>query len=370
VHVSRFDGLPCTEQGIRDAIASGGGPYTFDCAGPTTVVMQAEVVIDNDVILDGLGLLTVDGGGSHRVFSVSSGVIAELHGFVVTGGNPVTGGGGGIFNQGFLTLADSTVSGNSGGGILTFSPVEVTNSTVSGNTAYSGGGIWSSGGSVTLTNSTVSGNTADGEFGFGGGILSDYMSGLTITNSTVSGNSAVLAGGGIVAVEGGAVDISNSTISANIAGDSCGAILGSVRSLTVTSSTISGNAAGGTGSSVCWDGSGFWTYTLTNSLIDGECDVSSVISAGGNIESPGDTCGLTDPSDQVAVTSGQLNLGPLQDNGGPTLTYAPLPGSFAIDAIAVEDCVDADGMPLLTDQRGVSRPQGSACDVGAVEVEP
>ena len=62
-------------------------------------------------------------------------------------------------------------------------------------------------------------------------------------------------------------------------------------------------------------------------------------------------------------------LGPLQDNGGPTMTHALGPGSVAIDHIPAVDCVDADGAPLTTDQRGVTRPQGDACDVGAVEME-
>ena len=60
-----------------------------------------------------------------------------------------------------------------------------------------------------------------------------------------------------------------------------------------------------------------------------------------------------------------LNLGPLANNGGPTQTHALLSGSVAIDAVS--DCTDTDNNPLTTDQRGVLRPQGSACDVGAYE---
>ena len=56
---SRTDVFPCTEQGIRDAIAEGGGPHRFDCDGTDPVVTQAEIKIDNDVILDGEGKLTV-----------------------------------------------------------------------------------------------------------------------------------------------------------------------------------------------------------------------------------------------------------------------------------------------------------------------
>ena len=63
--------FPCTEQGIRDAIAFGYGPNTFRCEGPTTVAAGSEIVIDNDVILDGEGDLRVSGDATHRVLSVA-----------------------------------------------------------------------------------------------------------------------------------------------------------------------------------------------------------------------------------------------------------------------------------------------------------
>ena len=95
------------------------------------------------------------------------------------------------------------------------------------------------------------------------------------------------------------------------------------------------------------------------------------VSLGHNIESPGDTCGFDpDGTDQVNVTAEDLKLAPLADNGGPTMTHALLPGSVAIDVIPEEDCLDADGEPLTTDQRGEPRPGGTMCDVGAFEVQP
>ncbi|MGB5696912.1 MAG: choice-of-anchor Q domain-containing protein, partial [Polyangiales bacterium] len=107
------------------------------------------------------------------------------------------------------------------------------------------------------------------------------------------------------------------------------------------------------------------------SLIDGDCSIDSTAEAsdGHNIESPGDTCGFDHGTDLVNITEGQLDLGPLRDNGGPTMTHALLPGSVAIDVIPEVDCVDADGAPLTTDQRGESRPGGTMCDVGAFEVQ-
>jgi hypothetical protein len=103
--------FPCTEQGTRDAIAEGGGPHMFECDGPTTVVAEAQIEIDSDVILDGEANLTVDENEGHRVFLVAEGITAGLRGFTVTKGFFVQGGG--IYNGGALTLTNSTVRGNS-----------------------------------------------------------------------------------------------------------------------------------------------------------------------------------------------------------------------------------------------------------------
>jgi hypothetical protein len=67
-----------------------------------------------------------------------------------------------------------------------------------------------------------------------------------------------------------------------------------------------------------------------------------------------------------------LSLGALADNGGLALTHALAAGSVAIDVIPQADCVDADGTPVTTDQRGEPRPEtgGTMCDVGAFEVQP
>jgi predicted outer membrane repeat protein len=414
--------VACSEEGINDAIAAGGGPYIFACEGPTVLEPTAQIVIDNDVILDGEGNLTLDGDESQRVLSVVGEVTAELRGFAfIDGGGILNAGtltissttvsgntaefGGGIGNTGFLTLIDSTVSDNtaltpqqeglgggigntgfltlidsavsdntahkSGGGIGSSGFVQVENSTVSGNIGHQrGGGIDSSSGTVTLVDSTVSGNTAGfGVFqGFGAGI-GESGGTVTLTRSTVSGNTAVTGGGGISFT--GTVTLTNSTVSGNTAGSvGGGGIFNAVQTavLTLTSSTVSGNTADNGGSGIVSAG----TVTLKSTVIEGDCEVpGSMSSRGGNIESPGNTCGL-DPSgtdDQVNVTSGELNLGPLRDNGGPTLTQAPLANSVAIDVMPTQDCIDAEGERLETDQRGVNRPQGPRCDAGAVEVD-
>jgi len=314
--------FPCTEQGIRDAIAEGGGPHTFDCDGPhEEVVTGDEIVIDNDVILDGEGNLTVDGDEDHRVFLVEEGVVAGLRGLTVTKGGWVEPrwadeSGGGILNLGTLSLANCSVTQCSvpssvnpmggwgtGAGISNPGTLTMTNCTVSGNSvAEPGGGIFN-GGTARLTNSTVSGNTP-------GAILNVHEGTMAITNSTVSAN-------GDLAIA----------------------------------------KVGGPG-----------TLTLANSLIVGRCDVSdpdiAIISNGYNIESPGDTCGFDQEGDQASVSTEDLNLGELTKNGGPTMTHEPktIPVvSVAIDQIPEADC------EVTTDQRGVDRPQGAACDIGAVE---
>ena len=83
-----------------------------------------------------------------------------------------------------------------------------------------------------------------------------------------------------------------------------------------------------------------------------------IIDSGDNIVEDGS--GLSDPTSM----SGDPNLGPLVDNGGPTLTQALLPGSIAIDAASC-----AKNTPSQ-DQRGIARPQGSSCDIGSFELIP
>jgi hypothetical protein len=61
-------------------------------------------------------------------------------------------------------------------------------------------------------------------------------------------------------------------------------------------------------------------------------------------------------------------MSPTANNGGPTPTNLPALNSPAVDAVPLGYCTDASGAPVTTDQRGVSRPQGAACDIGSVEL--
>lgn len=338
--------FPCTEQGIRDAIARGRGPHAFDCDRSRPVLTRAEIVINNDVILDGERKLTVDANFAglpiddwHSVFRVAEGVNAELRRLTVTGGAPPPcvgmcfGSGGGISNRGTLTLTDTTVTNN---GVV--SPAD----------SY---GVFNWG-AVTLTRCTISDNIG-GIFQFQRAGGDGGPSTLTITDSTLSSNEEFT-----ILNHGGTVSMANSTLS--FAGESSGIRtargLGS-GAVTVTFSTLSSSGMPSTPVISVEDDSP--PLKITATVIVGGCS-GDVESNGYNIESPGNTCGFDQEGDQPGVSAVALELQPLADNGGPTMTLAITTDSAAFNTGTCE---------VTTDQRGVTRPQGDACDVGAFELE-
>jgi len=273
--------------------------------------------------------------------------------------------GGGIFNGGTLYLQNSMLTGNSavydGGGIYNQGVLlTVVNSTLSGNSARQGGGIFTLGDSVTLQDSTLSGNSAS-EHGGGVAILGGS---LTLQNSTLSGNSASQFGGGIL--NSGMLYLQNSTLSGNSASQFGGGIF-SENWIYLLNSTLSGNSAPSGGGLYNGGGELHLSNTLiANSPTGGDCfaDGGSVVTNDHNLMQSTlvtQTCGLVNGEDGSLIGVDPL-LGPLADNGGSTQTFALLPGSPAIDA-------GNDAACLPTDQRGLSRPQGVQCDIGAFEKE-
>ncbi len=200
-------------------------------------------------------------------------------------------------------------------------------------------------------------------FNVGGGILNNGGT-LTLTNSTVSGNTA--AGGGGIANEGGTLTLNSSTVSGNTANGVGGGIYNSSGTLTLNNSTVNGNSA--TAGGGIYRGGG--TVTLKNTIVansptGGDCS-GTITSAGYNLDSDG-SCGLSGTGD---VSSGSANLGALALNApGTTETHALLSGSDAIDAGNPATPGSGGNACLATDQRGVARPQGSTCDIGAFELE-
>jgi hypothetical protein len=266
-------------------------------------------------------------------------------------GNAVFGGaGGGIYNLGTLTVTDSIFSGNhtfgnfvNGGGITNWGTLTVTNSTFLNNRGSHGGGI-ANRGILAVTDNTFRNNIGP----LGGGIY--VNSGMvTVTNSTFSGNKLANSGG--IYNESGIVTVTNSTFSRNSA-PSGGGIYNS-GTVTVTNSTFWSNSGQNDGT-IRNNG----TLTLQNSIVANSTfqnctNNGTLIDGGGNLSWPDTSC--------PGINADPL-LGPLQNNGGSTQTHALMAGSLAIDAALPVNCP-------ATDQRGVNRPQGVSCDIGAYELE-
>lgn len=363
----------CDEAHLRAALA-GGGKVTFGCSG--TIILASQIDIASDTTLDGAGQnVIISGNDAVRVFTVQSGtlnlnqltiasgfVIGDAGGILNHGtltvsnstfsGNIASAGcGGGIFNDGTLNVSDSVFSDNSaniGGGICNVGTLTVSNSNFADNSALVGGGIGNSLSVVTVGNSTFARNSALQ----GGGIANDGT--LNVSNSTFVGNNAGVAGGGGIN-SFGALNVSNSTFFGNTTGSQGGGVSGN-GTVVISNSTFSGNGASQGGGIHQWSGSLTLKNTIiANSLAGGNCS-GTITDGGGNLSYPDTTCpGIN--ADPV--------LGPLQNNGGPTWTMVLGQGSAAIDA--GDDSICAAPPVNNLDQRGISRPQGLHCDIGAVE---
>ena len=275
-------------------------------------------VISTNITIDGNGsTITRSSVSAFRIFAIGS------------GGN--------------LTLQETTVSGGVTDG--------------SGGGAYDGfgGGVYNRG-TLTLTDSTITGNRANR----GGGGVSNYHSTATLSHSTITGNSAIYGGGGGVDNDFySTVTLSHSTITGNRANRGSGVFNGfylAYSTVVLSRTLIAGNTAAGSGAEVY----SYDTITADNFNLfghNGQTDAQAFYSF-----TPGatDLTATSDGSDPTTLTD--ILDTTLADNGGPTLTHALVSGSPAIDASPVDaDCP-------TTDQRGVARPQGVACDIGAFEL--
>lgn len=358
-------------------------------------------VISSSIAVSGNGatIRRANAAPHFGIFKVAYGADLMLRDTTVSGGVAISPEpsyvqtGGGVSNDGgSLRLVNSTISGNSadfGGGVRSFHTTIITNSNISDNTATRGlgGGIYS-GGTLTITNSTISGNSSfvsnasnpRYSGGSGGGISS--FGTLHITNSTVSGNSSI--GTGDDPSRGGGLNnfasatVTNSTISGNSA--DFGGGIDTVADLNLTNNTITGNSAGQSGGGVRNFNA---LLDLDGTLISGNtaaigAEVFNIVrddgrfpgtvvannfnlfGFNGNPAVSGFTPGASDIVPTVALNA-MLNT-TLANNGGPTQTHALVAGSPAVDAVG-SGCP-----PPITDQRGVSRPQGAACDIGSFEL--
>jgi hypothetical protein len=382
----------CNEPGLKAALF-GGGTVTFTCSG-TITVLGGTITISENTTIDGSGHnITISGGGKIQLFVVNSDRTLNLK---------------------TLTVADALSGSSNGGGVLNNGTLNVTNCTFRGNTAQTnsetgaggnGGGIYNQG-QLTVTNSTFEDNTASGSSqsssiaGAGGGIFNDNDA--TITNSSFHGNSAVSGGaiftgsqsdGGLLVVDnsvfynnqitasyldgpglgaGGGIFnqafvtvVTNSTFNANGGANAAGGNIYNCCNTRGTAlldnDTIAGGiAAGGQGGNLNTTNPDqqMGTLYLENTILANassgmNCGDGSMNDLGGNLRWP--------TSDSTCVGSyGDPKLGTLANYGGPTFTMALQTGSAAINTAIESFCPP-------TDQRGVIRPQGPQCDIGAFE---
>jgi fibronectin-binding autotransporter adhesin len=269
-----------------------------------------------------------------------------------------SGGGGAIYaSDGDFELVGDTVSGN------------VVHQDAAANSAGDGGGLYTEDGLTTITQSVFSSNLNPG--GYGGGIYSEDER-LSLSQSTIGPSDTADYGAGIYHEDGPAA-ITNATIADNTATDDGGGIYNEGVADLANVSLVGNTAQDADGGGNLYLDE--YTMTLHDSLIaagvsptsGGNCafDGGLIASEGYNAEDS-NQCTLSGTGN---VLNAVLNLGPLQGNGGPTPTIALGAGSQAIDAGDPSGCTDAEGNPLTVDQRGVLRPQGPRCDIGAFEVE-
>jgi Bacterial Ig-like domain (group 3)/Divergent InlB B-repeat domain len=316
---------------LRSAMNTG-GRIVFACSGDI-VVTQILPILSNTA-LDATGqIVTLDGGGSTQVlemgeFSTNTAPFTlTLNNVNIENGNSVSSNlsGAAIFNgTGIVIVANSLLSNNKaagfqGGGAIYngFGTVIIANSTLAHNSSDGdGGAIWNTAGVVNITNSTISNNSSADT---GGAIWNDNT--LTITNSTFSNNSAQFYGDAIY----------NATA------------FGLAGTTSLENTIIAGSGSGGSG---CLnEATGVFVDLGYNLDDDGSCGFSAVNHSFSN--------------------NANANLGSLSYNGGPTLTIPLSNGSTALGAIPFGS--NGCGANIVTDERGVFRPQGFSCDIGALQ---
>ncbi len=340
---------------LEDAVAlvdAGLGPTTIDF-DPTVFATHQTIVPNEELDITSLAATRIVGPGAG--VTIMDAGLANGPGSNLNLSNVTVSGGSGIDNTGTLKAAGLTISNN------TSSPY--------------GGGILNSG-RLILTGSTIADNNSSRN-GAGGGI--DNVGAATLRDCTISGNTASDAGGGIY--NAGTLNIINCTITANSTDGSDPVGGGGIANNgveTLSDCTITGNAAslgGGiyNGTQLARLG----TTTITNTIVAGNNRAGIGQNPGadvyGSIKSRGfNLIGQTDGSsgwlntDLTGTSANPLaaKLGPLANNGGPTLTELPQPGSPAINHGSVARIAPG----IKTDQRGRPRANHRKVDIGSVEL--
>lgn len=319
-------------------------------AASSTVSISNSTVADNsnsggvDVGSGELNLSNVtvssNSGGTFGGVNIRTGQIIDSritgnYGYDQAGGVQAT-----PFGSDQVTILNSEITNNSssqkGGGLSSRSSgtILINGVTIANNIAGIGGGVYAYRPSISIVNSTISGNSATANQG--GGIFQRYSAMVTLGNTTISGNSALSYGGGIY-VRGSNLNLVNGTLFGNFATNGGGGLGVSAGSTTDLSNTVI--ASGGDPQNCYFADMGF-TSSSSVWFEDDSCN---------------------------GTAYGKPMLGPLQNNGGFTFTHELLAGSPLID---VGDDTICNAAPINgLDQRGVARPLGRRCDIGAFEAE-
>jgi len=352
---------------LRAALAGAANGDTVDARSVTgsITLSHGELVVSNSVTILGPGpnLLAVDGNATNRVFHITNAVTAVISSLTTSNGAATSFPTTGLWNDhSTLTVSNCTVTANKTRGIYNTGTLSIFASTICSNSAPNdlGAGVYndgSDGGNATLfiVASTVNNNSITGNQTGGGGIFSTGNSGmghttLVVSNCTFSGNHADSAGGAIyhTAVSGqqSTATLVACTFSGNTATNG-GAILIQGNALLLISDTIM--KTGTLGANIGYNG-------------------GTITTRGYNLSSDSGSGFMTNATDQINTDP---LLGPLANNGGPTMTHALLPGSPAIDR--------GKSFGLSIDQRGFPRPVDDPClanaaggdgsDIGAFEAQ-
>lgn len=317
----------CTLRDAFAAASTGGAGAGDDVTITVSQTVTAVTLTDGELAYDG------GTGGSHHLTVSASGTTVTQ----TTGDRVMHSSGTGTFSVFGFTLTGGDPDG-AGGAIQGAGDVTVVDSALVGNTASDGGAI-DVRGTVTIIRSTLANNTADS---FGGAVEGEENEPAVVVNSTISDNTAGSLGGGLAGV-----------------GD-----------VTLVYATFADNSAP-TGANLKPNGGVLTSFASVIALPQGGGDnctgVGSTSSQGFNLEDDaGASCGYSTSTGDLAPGT-IAGLDALADNGGPGPTRLPIAGSALLDAVPVASC-GAGELDITTDERGVTRPQGSGCDIGAVEV--
>ncbi len=333
-------------------LGSGSGGGLFNNAGDVTAVGTS---FRNNV--------SARAGGGIEVVGGSTLLTSVLIDGNMTGDMPGNGGGLHLTGMGDVTIADSTVNGNSAGseggglwnsavGSMTVSGTGVTQNAANGIAADNGGGgLFNDGGTLSVTGGVISGNTALMGSGSGGGILNNLGT-LSVDGTLISGNMSARAGGGIEAVDG-STSLMGALLSANMAGPSPGNggglhISGAGSVALVDTDVVLNSAAA--------EGGGLWNSAGSTMDIIG-CSVDGNIASGNDPDQGGGGLfneGGTMVVDDTAVTNNVADGtsgsggGALNNSGGSLdITDATFAGNASQRA---GGGIEANASPVTMDQ--------------------